>query len=78
MDEAQHEVAYLIFDVEAIADGELIARVRYPNEGLRAAEAIARYRAELIEKKGNDVNPQHVHAADLGGDRQSGRRLPAV
>jgi predicted PolB exonuclease-like 3'-5' exonuclease len=50
-------VAYLVFDVEAVADGDLISRVRYPNDGLPAADAIARYRAELIEKTGKDVIP---------------------
>ena len=50
-------VAYLIFDVEAVGDGELIARVRYPGENLSPAEAIARYRAELIERTGSDVLP---------------------
>lgn len=57
MDDSRQNVAYLIFDVEAIADGDLISRVRYPNDDLTASEAIARYRAELIEKKGNDVIP---------------------
>ncbi len=57
MDDDQQNVSYLIFDVEAIADGDLISRVRYPNDGLSPAEAISRYRAELIEKKGNDVIP---------------------
>ncbi len=51
------DVAYLIFDVEAVADGDLIARVRYPTEELTAEEAIAKYRAELIEKTGKDVIP---------------------
>ncbi len=53
----RNNVAYLVFDVEAVADGELIGSVRYPNDGLTAAEAIARYRAELIEERGNDVIP---------------------
>jgi len=57
MGDTPQNVAYLIFDVEAIADGELISHVRYPQDGLSAADAIARYRAELIEKKGNDVIP---------------------
>ncbi len=50
-------VAYLIFDVEAIADGDLVSRVRYPADGLSATDAIARYRAELIEQTGRDVLP---------------------
>jgi predicted PolB exonuclease-like 3'-5' exonuclease len=57
MPDPKPDVRYLVFDAEAVADGELISRVRYPNDGLSAAEAIARYRAELIEEKGNDVIP---------------------
>lgn len=51
--------ASLIFDVEAIADGDLISRVRYPDEQLTPDEAIARYRAELIETRsdGKDFIP---------------------
>jgi len=51
------DVRYLIFDVEAVADGELIANVRYPDEELTPDEAIARYRSELLEQRGNDVIP---------------------
>ena len=50
-------VAYLIFDVEAVADGELVSRVRYPSDALPGADALARYRAELIEQTGRDVLP---------------------
>lgn len=50
-------VAYLVFDVEAVADGELIARVKYPGEDHSPAEANARYRAELLEQTGRDVLP---------------------
>lgn len=56
MDE-QRNVGFLIFDVEAIADGDLISRVRYSDQGLSATEAIKRYRGELMEEKGNDVIP---------------------
>ncbi|GAB4138225.1 MAG: 3'-5' exonuclease [Planctomycetaceae bacterium] len=47
----------MIFDVEAVADGDLISRVRYPAESLSPAEAIARYREELLDKTGKDVIP---------------------
>ncbi|MBW3541131.1 MAG: 3'-5' exonuclease [Planctomycetes bacterium] len=43
--------------MEAVGDGELIGRVRYPAEGLSPADALARYRAELIEQTGRDVLP---------------------
>ena len=51
------KINYLIFDVESIADGELISRVRYPSLALSAEEAIATYRQELTEKTGNDFIP---------------------
>ncbi len=54
---ARQDVAYLLFDTEAIADGDLIARVKYPDDGLSPEEAIARFRAELIESRGTDVIP---------------------
>ena len=38
------QVEYLVFDIEAIADGDLVSKIRYPGEGLSAPEAIARYR----------------------------------
>ena len=50
-------VAYFIFDVETIGDGDLIAKIRYPNESLLPDEALARYRAELLEQTGKDVLP---------------------
>lgn len=57
MPERKQKVGFLVFDVEAIADGQLIAEVRYSGEALGPAEAILRYRAELIEQKGTDVIP---------------------
>jgi hypothetical protein len=57
MDERQQNVAYLVFDVEAVADGDLIRRVRYADTELSAAEAVARYRSELMDERGNDVIP---------------------
>jgi len=57
MDLSEKQVSFLVFDVEAVADGELIARVRYPHEKLSAAQAIARYRGELLDEKGKDVIP---------------------
>ncbi len=54
---ASSRVAYLVFDVESIADGELIAKLRYPKEGLSPADAVGRYRAELMEKYDSDFIP---------------------
>jgi predicted PolB exonuclease-like 3'-5' exonuclease len=50
-------VRYLVFDVESVADGALVAKIRYPGEGLQPVEAVARYRAELMEKFDNDFIP---------------------
>jgi predicted PolB exonuclease-like 3'-5' exonuclease len=50
-------VRYLVFDVETAAEGELVSKLRYPGEGVEPAEAVARYRAELMEKHGSDFIP---------------------
>lgn len=50
-------VAYLLFDIEAIADGDLVSRIRYPKEQLPGPEALARYRAELLAENGKDILP---------------------
>ncbi len=49
--------SFLIFDIEAIADGELVSRIRYPKDNLSATEAVAKYRAELMAENGKDVLP---------------------
>jgi predicted PolB exonuclease-like 3'-5' exonuclease len=51
------DVAFLVFDIEAVADGELISRVKYPQEGLTAAEATSRFRAEQLAATGKDILP---------------------
>lgn len=56
-DDRRGGVSYLIFDIESIADGDLIAKVRYPAEGLTAKAATARYRQELMDEVGRDVLP---------------------
>jgi len=55
---APDRVAYLIFDVETVADGDLISRVRYPDESLDGQQAIRKYQEELIESTGKDFIPQ--------------------
>ena len=50
-------VRYLIFDVESVADGNLIAKIRYPGDELTADEAIERYRSELLEKYNSEFIP---------------------
>jgi predicted PolB exonuclease-like 3'-5' exonuclease len=54
---ADPSVAYLAFDTETVADGELVSRIRYPGEKLAAGAAVARYRQELLEKYDSDFIP---------------------
>jgi 3'-5' exonuclease len=57
MDETKAKPAFLVFDIEAVADGDLVSRVKYPGAGLGAREATARFRAELMAEKGRDILP---------------------
>ena len=54
---AKPAVRYLVFDVETVADGDLVAAIRYPEETLGAEEAIVRYREELMEQYQRDFIP---------------------
>ncbi|MDE0862248.1 MAG: 3'-5' exonuclease [Rubripirellula sp.] len=51
------KIAHLVFDVESIADGELISKVRYPGHNLSDSEAIATYQDELMEQRGTTFIP---------------------
>ncbi|MBI1901889.1 MAG: 3'-5' exonuclease [Planctomycetia bacterium] len=51
------DTRYLVFDVESVADGDLVARLRYPGAGLSPQDAVARYRAELKAEHGHDFIP---------------------
>ena len=55
-DQHQH-IQYLLFDVESVADGRLIADVRYPGENLSPEAAIVKYRQERLEQTGSDFIP---------------------
>lgn len=50
-------IEFLVFDVESVADGELISRVKYGGQGLSPAEAIAQFQDELREQSGRDFIP---------------------
>ena len=54
-------VRYLVFDIESIADGDLIAKVRYPNEGYSPQKAIEVYCAERMEQYGTEFIPYTFH-----------------
>jgi predicted PolB exonuclease-like 3'-5' exonuclease len=51
--DVQPKPRYLIFDTEAVADGDLIAKIRYPKDNLEPDAAIARYRQELVDERGD-------------------------
>ncbi len=56
--------AFLIFDIETVVDGRLVQRIRYPGDAhLTPAEAVARYRAQLLEQSGgkSDFVPHTFH-----------------
>ena len=42
------DVRYLIFDVEAVGDGDLIQRVRYPEDELDPQQAVQKHREDLL------------------------------
>ena len=42
-------VSYLVFDIESVADGNLISKVRYPSENYSPTKAIEVYTGELLE-----------------------------
>jgi len=52
---------YLVFDIESIADGALVARLVYPGEKLTPQKAVARYRQDLLAKYENDFVPYTYH-----------------
>jgi len=51
------KVQSLVFDIEAVADGDLISRVKYPKDDLSPADATAKFRAERLEQTGSDILP---------------------
>ncbi|MFN3191849.1 MAG: 3'-5' exonuclease [Aureliella sp.] len=54
-------IRYLLFDVESVPDGELIAKTRYPSKELSPSEAISRFRQELLTQSGRDFIPYTYH-----------------
>ncbi|MEZ6080062.1 MAG: hypothetical protein R3C56_31625 [Pirellulaceae bacterium] len=55
------DVRYLIFDVESVPDGELIAETRYPGSGYTSAQAVTRFRQDLLTAAGRDFIPYTYH-----------------
>lgn len=50
-------VAHLVFDVESVADGDLISAIKYPEDALDAEAAVGRFQAELIAQSGKTFIP---------------------
>src|SRR6056297_2837782 len=50
-------IKHFVFDVESVADGDLISAVRYPGQSLSAADAIKKYQDEIFEKSGTTFIP---------------------
>jgi 3'-5' exonuclease len=50
-------VRYLVLDIESVADGALVARLRHPGQAIDPREAVAQYRVELMEKYESDFIP---------------------
>ena len=50
-------IRYFVFDIESVADGTLVSRLKYPGEKLSADAAISRFRGELLEKYDSDFIP---------------------
>ncbi len=58
---AKQDVKFLVFDCESVADGNAIAATKYSGEGLSSAEAVARFRQELMIDSGKDFIPYTYH-----------------
>ncbi|MHB8899238.1 MAG: 3'-5' exonuclease [Thermoguttaceae bacterium] len=54
---AASNVLYLVFDVESVADPQLVSALRFPREEIDGNQAVRRYRDELMEKHGSDFVP---------------------
>lgn len=71
---AQQPIKYLAFDIETVADAELVARLRYPGEAITPLDAVRRYRDELLVKYESDFIPYtfqvpiSVAVAKVGAD----------
>ena len=51
------QVHYLIFDIESVADPELVAKVHYAGKEIEPQAAVRQYRDELMAANGTDFIP---------------------
>ena len=56
-----NKLKYLLFDVESIPDGALIANTKYPDRGYTPSQAISMFRQELLDESGKDFIPFTYH-----------------
>ncbi len=56
-----NSIRYLVFDIETVADAPLVAKIHFPGQSIEPAEAVRRYRAELMAKHDNDFIPYTFH-----------------
>ena len=61
MSQSSSEIKYLVFDVESVADGELVSTTRYPGQDLAPEEALRKFRFELLAETGRDFIPYTYH-----------------
>lgn len=55
------KVAYLVFDIETAVDGEIVSKVRYPDEGLSPSAARERFSEERAASNRSDFIPHSYH-----------------
>ncbi len=71
---ASERVRYLLFDVESVADGELLKKIEYPEESITPQQAIDKCRIDRMEKVGREFIPYtfqipvSVAVAKIGAD----------
>ncbi len=54
---AIRDVHYFLFDVESVADGELVSNSRFAGQGLAPQAAISKFRQQLVIDTGRDFIP---------------------
>jgi 3'-5' exonuclease len=58
---ARDKVKYLIFDVESVADADLVAQGRFPGEEISGPEAVSKFQQELLQRSGSEFIPHTYH-----------------
>jgi predicted PolB exonuclease-like 3'-5' exonuclease len=58
---SDNRTAFLVLDTESIPDGQLLAEVRYPGQGLSPHEAVLRAQQEAREQGKSDFLPVSFH-----------------